>query len=854
MTFPPDRPASGKKAIPNQNPSLAAGLVALKQEKYSDAIAHLESACGIEVSENNISKAQMGLVVAYERTGNVQRAIALAQHLANHPNSQVKAWADRTLTNLSKLYPKESREAGEIINSKEAKSSELSPSSNTGFVPLNPTAGNTSRPKVPTTPAASSGFTPLSSSPAVQGGQKNAPASPRDRIGESAAANVPPPTTTPTTGSLYPSSLLPLKPEVTSKSPAGEQPTIVQANTEITSNTFNHQVQSSTPEQPSNHSPYQPEWKQAERAKQWQPLPIKIGFHFDISQLWGVQAVTAIALIISLYWTLVVILQFTISRIADILTKLRLYYRSEEYYDDPARFAPFAAAILTIALIASSPWIMDALLRSYYGFKPMSLQTLTAKSPEAARVVQRICRERRLPLPILGILPGAVPMALTYGNHPATARIVVTQGLLDRLANDEIAAIYASELGHIVYWDFAVMSLGVLVAQIPYIIYWRVSELGENSVHAFLRLVAGTIASIFYGIYWLTRGLMLWLSRARIYYSDRIACEITGNPNGMGRALLKIAIGIAADIQQQGKTSYLLESFELLTPVGYRQAMTLGSLYAHTPLEPILAWDYLNPYRRWLSINNSHPPMGERFQIFNRYARYWKLQTELNLSGEATVKPQSAKLFLQGSPYFGILLGLGMTGLLWAIGLISSWLRIRQIPLDWMWGDRSLLYGCLLIGMSMGIFWRINSFFPDIKPSNWREEAALANLLANVAAMPVDSQPIRLQGKLIGRSGISNWLCQDLILQTATCLVKLHYFSWLGPFGNLLFNSSRPSEIAHRAISATGWFRRGATIWIDADTLRTQSGKIYQSWHPIWSTFLAVATAGWGVYIIYRGG
>lgn len=842
MTFPPDRPASGKKAIPNQNPSLAAGLVALKQGKYSDAIAHLESACEIEVSENNISKAQMGLVVAYERTGNIQKAIALAQQLANNANSQVKAWANRTLANLIELHPEHNP------NTSKAKNSELYPPSDTGFVPFDPTTQNTSRSQVPATP-------PVSSSPPVRDENKSTSTSARDRIAES-ATNIPPTTNTPTTGSLYPSSSSLLKPEVTSKSLSSEeQPTLLQTNTEISSNTTSNKLGNSPATEPARKpSPYQPEWKQAERARQWKPLPPKMGFQFDLSQLWGVQAVTAIGLIVCVYWTLVAILRFTIATIVDILIKLHVFYRSEDSYDDPTRFAPMAAAILVIALIASSPWLLDALLRSYYGFKSMSLQTLTAKSPEAARSIQRICRERRLPLPTLGILPSAVPMALTYGNHPATVRIVVTQGLLDRLADDEIATIYASQLGHIVYWDFAVMSFGVLVSQIPYIIYWRVSELGDNSRNSLLKFVAGAIAALFYGIYWLIRGLMLWLSRARIYYSDRIACEITGNPNGLSRALLKIAIGIATDIQQQGKTSYLLESFDLLTPVGDRQGMTLGSLYAHTPLEPILAWDYLNPHRRWLSINNSHPLMGERLQIINRYARYWKLETELNLTGELRVKPQSSKLFLQGSPYFGILSGLGMGGLLWTIGLISSLMRIRQIPLDWMWGDRSLLSGCLLIGISMGIFWRINSFFPDIKPSNLREEAALPDLLANMAAMPVDSQPLRLQGKLLGRPGISNWLCQDLILQTTTCLVKLHFFSWLGPFGNLLFNSSRPSEITNRAISATGWFRRGGTIWIDTDTLRTSGGKLYQSWHPIWSTFLAVATAGWGVYIIYRGG
>lgn len=823
MTFPPDRPASGM-----ENPTLKAGLAALKQGNYLDAIAHLESVCEIDQSQNAIFKAQMGLVVAYERSGNPQKAIALCRNLSTNSNPQVKTWAVRSLDNLAKLYPEQTK--GELPASQ---SSAPSTPSDTGFVPINPTAQTSSRPKIPPT------------SPPLTGKKPEAQGS--------------------TSGILYPPGA-----EVSGrlKEPdSGRLPN--------KSNTLNSQSPISSPQSPKlptnssekiqqkpeqqeekeTKSPaYQPEWKQAQRATRWPRLPAKTGFQFDLSQLWGVQAVTAIALFISVYWFLNGILRWAIFTVTDILVKLRLTYRNEDGYNDPTRFAPIAAAILGIALIALSPWLIDSLLRVYYGLKPISLDTLTAKSPEAARVLQRFCRERRLPLPTLGILPDRVPLALTYGNIPRTARIVVTQGLLEQLADDEIATIYAAQLGHIVNWDFVLMSLGVLVTQVPYTFYWRVSEIGERWQIPFLRYIAGAIAALFYGIYWLFRWLILWLSRARVYYSDRIACEITGNPNGLTRALLKIAIGIAKDIQQQGKTSYLLEGFDPLAPVGYRQAITLGSLYAHTPLEPILAWDYLNPHRRWLTINNSHPLLGERLQILDRYARYWKLDSELNFTQNSGLKNQKSNLFLQGSPYFGFLLGLGMTGFLWLIGLISSVLKIRQIPLDWMLGDRSLLYGCLLIGISIGIFWRINPFFPDIKPSNLLSEEALPDLLANPTAMPVDSQAIRLQGKLLGRPGISNWLCQDLMVQTATGLIKLHYFSWLGSFGNLLFNSSRPSELVNRPIVATGWFRRGATLWVDADTLRTQTGKISQSWHPIWSTLLAIAAAAWGVYIIYRGG
>ncbi|MCL1463707.1 zinc metalloprotease HtpX [Argonema galeatum] len=820
MAFPPDPPEKGAETSGKENPALEAGLAALKQGNYEDAIADLESVCKIDLNQKSIFRAQMGLAIAYERIGDVPSSIALCKTLSKNSSPQVKEWALRTLASFTDRYPEESRGAGEN-------------SSETGFVPLDPTALTASnRPKVPLSPPPSvsskgddieglnldlpsSGFVPLDRAP-----QPSKGASERGRL----------------------------------PNPQSRVPTEAKHSDKQTEKLSPNSDANALPveEKKENLAPYQAEWKQAGRAKKWQRLPAKTGFHFDLSQLWGVQALTAIALFISVFWALGGILNFAIKTANDLLIKLRVIYENDDYYSSPTRFVPIAAVIATLALVAASPWLMDGLLRSYYGLKSLSVETLSERSPEAARVLQGFTRERRLPVPTLFVLPDSAPLALTYGNLRRTARIAVSQGLLDRLADDEIASIYAAQLGHILHWDFVLMSLGVLVFQVPYIFYWRVAALGDQSQNSFLRFVAGAFAALGYGIYWLFRCPILWLSRARVYYSDRISCEITGNPNGLTRALLKIAMGIANDVERQGQTSYLLEGFELLTPVGYRQAITLGSLYPLIPLEPILAWDYLNPSTRPLAINNSHPPMGKRLQILARYASYWNVETELNFSSQSSLTAQKSKLFLQAWPYFGVFLGLALAGILWLIGGISSSIRFR--PLDWMWGDRSLLYGSLLIGISMGIFLRINSFFPDIKPFNLPGEALLPELLANPAALPVDSQPVRLQGKLLGRPGIGNWLCQDLILQTATGLVKLHHFSRFGPIGNFWPHSTRPSDLVNRPLTATGWFRRGATPWIDIDTLQTQTGRTTQSFHPIWSTILGLAAAVWGAYIIYQGG
>jgi hypothetical protein len=338
--------------------------------------------------------------------------------------------------------------------------------------------------------------------------------------------------------------------------------------------------------------------------------------------------------------------------------------------------------------------------------------------------------------------------------------------------------------------------------------------------------------------------------------------ETTGNPNGMIRALGKMALGITEDIQTYRSTSSLLESFDLLLPVGYRQAVILGSCSPQTPFETVLTWDCTNPYRDFLIVTASHPLMGERFSIFSRLAQYWKLDPELNLPAIAPPIRNNAQRFsklinsykalplLQTALISGLLLGIFLRSFLWALGKIGDWLNIWQ--LIWMHNANPFLNACILAAFSISVFLLINGYFPDIKPPHLQNEPNLGLVFANPETLPPDSQPMQLNGKLLGRHGLFNWLGQDLILQTSTGLVKLYFWSFLGPIGNLLPLSPRPSDLVDQQVTVTGWFRRGVSPWIDVETLSTQEGKVSKANYPIWLTILALVAAVWGAYLIWE--
>ncbi|MEQ8999131.1 MAG: hypothetical protein RID53_21745 [Coleofasciculus sp. B1-GNL1-01] len=109
--------------------------------------------------------------------------------------------------------------------------------------------------------------------------------------------------------------------------------------------------------------------------------------------------------------------------------------------------------------------------------------------------------------------------------------------------------------------------------------------------------------------------------------------------------------------------------------------------------------------------------------------------------------------------------------------------------------------------------------FPDIKPAAIRHQPSLEQMLADPNALPSTHQLVEFTGKLLGRRGLQNWLGVDLIIETDSGLVKLHYFSILGSLGNLLPLGTCPSDLVGESVTVMGWFRRGVTPWIDVETL-----------------------------------
>lgn len=271
-----------------------------------------------------------------------------------------------------------------------------------------------------------------------------------------------------------------------------------------------------------------------------------------------------------------------------------------------------------------------------------------------------------------------------------------------------------------------------------------------------------------------------------------------------------------------------------------------------------LAWECSNPQRHWLSLNQAHPPTGDRLRRIPTSLPLPPLGNPLALplgSWFRQLRSPARQRFLprlqqelyqrwllwqplliQGFPFTGLLLGLGVGLGLWFVG---AWLTLVGFwQFAWLLGEKSVLQGAIPLGISLGLVLRNNSFFPDFARRILTQGEDFGTLLQDLQRLPHQPLPIRWQSQIQGRSGLGNALGQDLWIDTPIGWVKLHLTTAIGPLG-LLARPGIPSHWVGKTVVVQGWLRRGATLWIDVDAIRGEGGQFVRFNHPGWLLVLA---------------
>lgn len=591
-----------------------------------------------------------------------------------------------------------------------------------------------------------------------------------------------------------------------------------------------------------------------------QPSAIsKSGYQLDQLRLWGAQILTALAFYWLVNWLVhstMHLMNWGLARLEWIRWPIRIF-PLQILADDHSRLV----LVTLLGLGLGSPWILDLLLNWRHSQGTLATRTLQANTPEGLALLRRVCVQKGWQLPELRLIPDKVPLCFSYGWLPRNTRIVLSEGFLEQFTAEEIASFLGYEMSHGIHRDLPVISGIATVLLIIHEVYWWLSNLGNRQGNALARTVLGILASLAYGVFWLLRKCVLWLSRERSRCCDRSTTSLTRQPLTHQHCLIKLTCSIAASLARRESTPPLLESLDYLMPLSYRLALSPGSsVHGIDQWQTLLSWDYQNPYRYWLVWNLPQLPTGERLSTLTQIAKEMGLphQPFQTLAAKIKFRPRFKgqtylpPLMLQLSPLLGMIGGLMLAMIFWFIGGISE--AFDWFYLSWLYQDPSLLMGLTLIGFGIGTMLRINRCFPDIKTKSLSRSGDISASQRRPQDLPIDGRPVQLQGTLLGRSGVANLLCQDLFLRTPTGMINLNVMPALGPLGHLMHLQNHPAQITGTEVSVKGWLRRGPTIWLDVMNIQHRH-KNFSISNPLYfSILISLGSCFLGIYVLFTGG
>jgi heat shock protein HtpX len=195
--------------------------------------------------------------------------------------------------------------------------------------------------------------------------------------------------------------------------------------------------------------------------------------------------------------------------------------------------------VFGVLAVSMNPAVSPRWVMRLYRARPISPR----QAPQLWSLLGEIAARAGLPsVPELHYVPSRMLNAFAVGA-PARAAIAVTDGLIRRLTTRELAGVLAHEVSHIRSNDLWVMGLAdlfsratnflFLTGQILLFLNLPLVVLGQVTINWFailLLIFAPSLSAL----------AQLALSRTREYDADLNAARLTGDPEGLARALTKI--------------------------------------------------------------------------------------------------------------------------------------------------------------------------------------------------------------------------------------------------------------------------------------------------------------------------
>lgn len=239
-----------------------------------------------------------------------------------------------------------------------------------------------------------------------------------------------------------------------------------------------------------------------------------------------------------------------------------------------------AGLIIGIAIAAVTnlvSWYQsDKIALAAYRAQPVS----ASDAPGLYRMVERLSSRANIPTPRVYIVPGSNANAFATGRDPENAAVAVTEGIINILPEEELEAVLAHELTHIINRDTLTQAVSATIAgaisflaqMVSYSLWFGGnSRDGNRGANPLGMLLTVTLAPLAASV------IQLAISRTREFSADAGAAKLTGNPRALARALQRLE-STARQMPMQANPA-----FEPLLIINPLSGEFLGNLFRTHP-------------------------------------------------------------------------------------------------------------------------------------------------------------------------------------------------------------------------------------------------------------------------------
>jgi heat shock protein HtpX len=200
-------------------------------------------------------------------------------------------------------------------------------------------------------------------------------------------------------------------------------------------------------------------------------------------------------------------------------------------------------------------------------------------APELVAIVRELAQHADIPMPRVYVMDSAQPNAFAVGRNPQYAAVCATTGLINTLSRDEIAGVIGHELAHVRNHDTLTMTItatiaGAISMLTQFGMFFRGG--GRNNlgiVGSMLMLILAPLAAMI---------VQMAISRTREYAADNLGARISGNPDALASALVKISRVAEAVPNDTAETHPTTAPLFIINPLSGRGMDNLFSTHPST--------------------------------------------------------------------------------------------------------------------------------------------------------------------------------------------------------------------------------------------------------------------------------